>query len=221
LRPTQFDVWQSPTTFEAFPSNVPFPMSQVETMARKTPSNYKALAVQWGYTWLGPEVSSVMEKTGWQCAHGHTWQARYNDLQQGHGCLKCAHLARAMPPEHYHALAAERGYLWLGPEVSSVMKKTRWQCGRGHIWQARYNDLQQGKGCLKCFHLSKVITPDQYHALAASRGYTWLGPDVSGVLKKTKWKCARGHIWRARYNDIQQGYGCPRCARLSRTTRHT
>lgn len=187
----------------------------------KTPADYAALAAQRGCTWLGPAVANVMEKTNWQCACGHTWPARYNDLQQGHGCSKCAYRSRAIPPEGYHLLAAEHGCVWLGPAVSSVMQRTQWQCERGHIWWARYNDIQQGKGgCLKCCHLSQAIPPEQYHVLAAQQGYVWLGPVVANVMQKTQWRCELGHIWEARYNDVRHGYGCRNCARLARSTQH-
>jgi len=183
---------------------------------RKTPSDYGALAAKHGLTWLGPEVSSVMKKTGWRCERGHTWQARYNDLQQGSGCLQCFYLSQAIPPEQYKTLAQEQGFIWLGPEVSSVMKKTRWQCSRGHTWLARYNDIQQGNRCLQCFHLSLAIPPEQYQALAKERGYIWLGPEVFTVMKKTGWQCGQGHQWQMRYKDLRSGESCPTCARLAR-----
>lgn len=47
-----------------------------------------------GYEWLGPEACSVMTKTGRRCDHGHQWQARYANLQQGYGCPRCTTAGR-------------------------------------------------------------------------------------------------------------------------------
>jgi hypothetical protein len=33
------------------------------------------------------------------------------------------------------------------------------------------------------------------------------------VAVKTTWECSLGHRWQQRYNTIQQGSGCPECAR--------
>jgi hypothetical protein len=50
-------------------------------------------------------------------------------------------------PAAYEHLAQERGFAWLGPEVSNVRTKTIWQCPAGHQWPATYNKIQQKRGC--------------------------------------------------------------------------
>ncbi len=42
---------------------------------RKTPADYRRLAHQRGWSWLGPEVANSRQPTGWRCRHGHTWSA--------------------------------------------------------------------------------------------------------------------------------------------------
>ncbi len=55
--------------------------------------------------------------------------------------------------------------------------------------------------------------PDDYHLLAANRGFRWLGPEVPTTKTLTTWECPKGHQWRAIYNNLQQGRDCPFCAR--------
>ena len=43
-----------------------------------------------------------------------------------------------------HALAEERGFHWLGPEVPNSRTKTSWECQWGHPWKAPYSIIQQG-----------------------------------------------------------------------------
>lgn len=54
-------------------------------------------------------------------------------------------------------------------------------------------------------------TPEDYHILAESRGFRWLGPEVATTKTLTTWECSRGHQWQAIYNNIQQGRNCPYC----------
>ena len=143
--------------------------------------------------------------------------ACYNRIQQGTGCPECARLAsfgrdlRPKEPEHYHALAAERGFTWLGPEVANVHINTNWRCPEGHEWPAAYSSIQQGSGCPECAGLKPKVS-DDYGELAAQREFTWLGPEVANVHTKTNWRCPEGHEWPAAYANIQQGMGCPECA---------
>jgi hypothetical protein len=178
--------------------------------ASKTSDDYHALAKERGFHWLGPEVPNTSTKTGWECEQGHQWEARYHDVQQGTGCPVCAAVVPKTPAD-YHALAEERGFRWLGPEALSIHTRTGWECEQGHRWEARYHDVQQGRGCPFC--VDRVPkTPADYHALAEERGFQWLGPEVSTTMIKTRWQCEQGHRWETTYNHIQRGRGCPFCA---------
>jgi hypothetical protein len=177
---------------------------------RKTPADYCDLAKERGFRWLGPEVSNTGTKTGWECAQGHRWEARYNSIQRGSGCPICAGNVPKTPAD-YHALARKRGFRWIGPEVSNAKAKTGWECEQGHQWETNYGHIQQGRGCPVCAgHIPK--TPADYHALAKERGFRWLGPEVQNAVTKTTWECEQGHCWETSYNAIQQRHGCPVCA---------
>jgi hypothetical protein len=184
-------------------------------MQRKTPADYHALAIKRGFRWLGPAVRTIATKTGWECAQGHHWMATYHGIRQGNGCPFCANRIPQTPCD-YHALAKERGFRWLGPEVRTTTTKTTWQCGQGHRWEAHYRAIRNGKGCPFCYEERTRKKPDDYHALARARGFRWLGPEAPNTHVKTWWECAEGHRWEMRYNAIQQGGGCPICARERR-----
>ncbi len=188
---------------------------------RKTSEDYHMLAKKRGFRWLGPEVRNSKMKSGWECNNGHQWQAIYNVIQQGFGCPLCSGNKRK-EPEDYEALAELRGFKWLGPTVTNALTKSNWECSRGrHQWQTTYHHVREGHGCPICSREQRNAMfrkkPADYHQMAASRGFRWLGPEVSGARVKTGWQCPQGHQWQARYNNIQQGSGCPECARLKRT----
>lgn len=176
---------------------------------RKKPSDYIALAEAKRFKWLGPVVPKVSIATGWECEMGHQWMARYSDIRKGHGCPSCAGTSPKTSAD-YHAVAEKNGFEWLGYEVPTTSAKTVWRCKQSHVWEAPYSTIQQGHGCPHCAGLS-VKTPADYHALAELKRYKWLGPEVPNIKTETEWECEKGHRWMGRYNDIQQGHGCPIC----------
>jgi hypothetical protein len=178
----------------------------------KQPDDYHALAATRGYQWLGPQVRDTSTKTRWRCAEGHEWEAPFSTIQKGHGCPACAKHARKTAAD-YHALAKLSNFRWLGSTVPAVTDtKTRWACSRGHTWASSYHNLSLTKGCPICLGKRRKTDRD-YRALARRRGLKWLGQTApSNVGTKTRWACRRGHAWDTTYNSLQQGHGCPWCA---------
>lgn len=177
----------------------------------KTEADYHELAESRGFEWLGPLPQNTVHPTWWRCPAGHEWETRYNNIRQGSGCPACASNAPKREAD-YEALAAERGFEWVGERLPpNTGHKTTWQCGAGHRWQASYNNIQKRRGCPACGR-SRTRPPD-YEALAATRGFEWLGPLVATVKTPTGWRCPAGHEWQARYADIRRGGGCPICHR--------
>lgn len=115
----------------------------------------------------------------------------------------------------YHNLAKSRGFRWASRILpKNVDTKTWWKCLKcGYRWKARYHDIYSGNGCPFCAGLVKKTKTD-YHNLANSSGFVWLGPFPKNTKIKTWWECKKGHRWQSRYNDIQTGYGCPRCKEM-------
>lgn len=54
--------------------------------------------------------------------------------------------------------------------------------------------------------------PADYQAMGAVRKAAWLGPPTPNANTCTWWKClVCGRRWRAAYNSLKQGSGCPDC----------
>ena len=178
---------------------------------RRVPEDYHNLAKEKGFIWVGPEVFSIQTKTGWQCGNGHEWLANFSNIRSGWGCPRCSGKF-PKKPEDYYKLAEVRGFQWLGPEVNRSMVKTFWECSFHHQWQATYSKIKSGSGCPYCYSKNIPKTENDYYKLAERVGFQWLGPMVRRVVYKTKWECSNLHQFLSRYNDIDQGYGCPYCA---------
>ena len=184
---------------------------------RKKPADYHALAASRCFEWIGPEVTNAQTKTGWRCARGHEWQARYSAIKDGEGCPWC----NWHSVEDYHARAAERGFTWLGPVVRTVADRTRWRCHCGHEWETPYSNL---RGCDACWNRrlsERMRRPlEDYYRVAEGTGYQWLGPEVKSTATPTFWLCPNGHKWRSSYDSFQKGRRCSECRRRSEQDYH-
>lgn len=181
---------------------------------RKIPADYYIFSQNVGFLRLGPEVTNTKAKTIWECSQKHRWEARYNCIQKGDGCPLCYNAKRnqgtIIPQSGYHALANKRGLKWLGPEVKSTHDNTLWECSKAHKWESQYANIRQGSGCPHCAGISPKISID-YHDLAQSKGFRWLGPVVINSKTKTTWQCPKDHEWQSTFSSIQSGYGCSVC----------
>ena len=118
-------------------------------------SDYHTLATQRAKEWVGPTLpATTHDKTIWECAEGHIWQATYASLEHADsGCPHCARVV-ALTPDQFRKIAADRGIEWLGGVVSS-REKTRWRCPKGHEWEAQYGNIRNGKGCPECWDVRR------------------------------------------------------------------
>lgn len=119
----------------------------------------------------------------------------------------------------YYNLAEYCGFKWVGQILPKDVKiSTLWECKVGHRWKAKYNNIQQGKGCPYCSGKAKK-TEQNYYELAKSSGFKWVDFELpKGVNIKTWWKCKNKHRFEMGYSSIQQGRGCPYCSGVVKKT---
>jgi hypothetical protein len=47
-------------------------------------------------------------------------------------------------------IATKKGGKCISDEYVNSSTKLRWECGRGHIWDAAPSDIKRGKWCPEC-----------------------------------------------------------------------
>lgn len=175
------------------------------------------LAKKRGFKFLGQAAPpNGYTKTMWRCSKRHKWEATYANIKQGRGCPHCAGMA-PKTIEDYRALAKKRGFVFLGEVVPrTIQTKTRWQCAKRHQWESSYGNIKfGGSGCPQCAGTAKKTIKD-YHALAAKRGFVFLGKVApASAHARAPWQCSVGHKWEAAYGNINHGTGCPHCAQVA------
>lgn len=166
---------------------------------------------------------------------GHRWTTTPHDIFKTWtaGRSGCAGCAKRIPKskDDYHALAAARGFKWIGPQVANTSTPTQWQCSKGHLWRSRYAAIKRGAGCTKCEWASRKLrrqgTPqrnlrtefpkiaDEWHP--NKNGSLQPANVLPGSNKRVWWQCARRHEWQTLVLARTSGTNCPYCS--SQTSR--
>lgn len=98
-----------------------------------------------------------------------------------------------------------------------------WRCELGHVWSARIADrVTRDTGCGYCSSKRVLVgfndLATTHPTIAAEMEDDSFTPrDVMpGSKTIVGWRCADGHVWRARVaNRAQNGVGCPQCSAQS------
>ncbi len=108
-------------------------------------------------------------------------------------------------------LAETRGGSCLSNEWVSSQTKLKWECSKGHIWEATWNNVKsKNSWCFYCSPTKKKSISDM-KKLAVKRGGKCLSKKYVNWKTKLKWKCENGHVWWACQNSIHNGTWCPHC----------
>jgi hypothetical protein len=157
---------------------------------------------------LSKKYVNLGSKLRWECEFGHTWKAIPRCVRNnGTWCPEC-HTTFKPTQMQVEQLAADNGGLCLSTYTTSAVKM-EWQCAKGHTWEAAYNTIQQKHWCPQCGY--KAPTQEQVDALARRNGGECLSV-YENCRDDMRWKCEKGHTWKATYNNIRHtGTWCPKC----------
>ncbi len=150
------------------------------------------------------------QKVQWRCRSGHTWRANASAVKGGTWCPRCGGSAPKTIAD-MRALARSRGGRCLSRTYRRAHEKLRWECAKGHTWEAAAYSVANGnRWCPRCSGRS-TLSPGELREMAWLRGGAW----VSGTYRKMRsflgWRCHRGHEWSMTASAVHQGSWCPRC----------
>ena len=170
------------------------------------------------------------KKVWWTCSKGHDWQAEVKTRNAGTGCPYCSG-KRAINGEN--DLQTINPYLaneWNSEKNNGLTpmdvlpnsgKKVWWRCNKGHEWQARIADRNNGNGCpfcsgkkvLKGFNDLQTVNPSLTEEWNYLKNDELTPTDVSPNSHKIVWWiCSKGHEWQAEIKTRNVGFGCPYCS---------
>lgn len=194
---------------------------KIGNLKRLKPEKYIVLANKFNLQLLSEPPTRNDLKAQWECDKGHEFFSTYSDLNNSKGCPICVVANRGKQfrhtIEHYHAIANETGYIWVGSLPDSVNHKTQWICSKGHTFEMHYAALKTGQHCPVCkperLRKQFQFQSDDYHNVAQTRNFQWVGLSLpNNTATRTEWVCDQGHRFYAPYNGIKRGNGCPDCS---------
>ncbi len=162
---------------------------------------------------LSEEYVDNTTKLRWQCKYGHQWESAPSNVLSGNWCSNCAGMMR-LTIEDMRRLAETRGGKCLSDKYINTKTKLKWQCAKGHIWDAKPGNVKHSTWCPHCIGRHKTI--EDMQAVAKERGGNFLSPKYLGSHKKHTWRCKEHHIWSATPHHILHGTWCPICYRMKR-----
>ena len=114
-------------------------------------------------------------------------------------------------------LAHEKGGQCLSTVYINKATKLRWLCAEGHEWEMSAEAVMNwGQWCPRCGIKRRLdaqrLSIDDMRDLAQLRGGFFVSEHYHGVNWKHRWRCAEGHEWEAKPNNVKHGSWCPICA---------
>lgn len=115
--------------------------------------------------------------------------------------------------ELMQAAAAAKGGECLASQYLGAPNRYAFRCKEGHEWEATWHDVRRGTWCAVCSRRVKPSLADLQNKAAERGGQCLARP---GEYRSNKvpiaWRCAQGHEWHARWNNISNGGWCPECS---------
>lgn len=193
-----------------------------------TVKDLQEVAAKHGGSCLSTEYFNAHQLLWWECAKGHQWQARFSDvkgknMKGGTWCRKCYDekqkwiLRRKYTIEDMRKLAKDHEGRCLSVSYINNRTPLQWECSKGHRWLAMPQHVQiRRTWCPFCSGKAR-LTIEEMHKLAKLRSGKCLSNEYVNWHTPLKWKCRKGHIWKACPTSIKSGgTWCPVCAKEKR-----
>jgi hypothetical protein len=161
------------------------------------------------------------KKLNWRCPSGHEYVTRVADrTADGAQCPYCQGRKVLVGFNDFattHPLLAQQCLDDPTSFTAGSGKKVKWRCGIGHEWRSVVgNRVSKELGCPFCsgqrvlagFNDLATVNP----TLAREAVDFDCTTVTAGSGVKVRWRCEKGHEWKAIVANRNNGIGCPSCA---------
>jgi hypothetical protein len=185
----------------------------------KTIEDMRKIAKERGGKCLSEKYINSQTKLKWRCDKGHIWMAVPSSIiNAGAWCPDCAGNVQ-LTIEEMKQIAKSRDGECLSDVYVNADTKLKWRCKKGHEWEANPRNIKHGKQwCPNCGGTVK-LTIEEMRQIAKSRDGECLSEKYVNNRTKLKWRCKKGHEWKAVPGSIKNGKKwCPECAGIVKLT---
>ena len=110
---------------------------------------------QFKYKLISDEYKNANSKLLIKCPEGHEYNVKFGSFKSGNRCLVCSGKKKLSYKELLKNIEID-GYRLLSKYYKNSKAKLSIQCDKGHEFQMRYNDFQQGVRCPVCDEQKKT-----------------------------------------------------------------
>jgi len=172
---------------------------------------------------LSVEYQNALSKLIWKCKEDHVWEASWFHVKTNncwcphcHANNKADNIKKTI--EVCREIANSKEGYCLSKKYKNSHSKLTWKCKEGHVWENSLKNIKnENQWCPYCYGNVRNKIED-CHRLAKKKDGQCLSSVYVNNRTKYSWKCCKGHVWEAKYNDIQRGQWCPHCANNIRKT---
>jgi len=107
-------------------------------------------------------------------------------------------------------LAKARNGKCLSKRYINFKLKLKWQCNKGHIWEAKPTSIKNRAWCPQCSGNVKKSINDMSR-YAKNFGGKCLSKKYINNTEKLKWQCKKGHVWEELPRRVKYVNCCPFC----------
>lgn len=109
----------------------------------------KARVEKRGFKLISTEYYRNSDKLKYKCPNNHTYEAKFNDFCNGHGCPYCAGLYRHSY-EYIKENVEKEGYYLISENYKNAKQKLVMICPKSHKCEINWNNFSNGFRCRKC-----------------------------------------------------------------------
>jgi hypothetical protein len=195
-----------------------FTIDEVKHVVANTNQNIKILS---------KEYTGAHSKLKCKCLiDGYEWCTSFSNLKQGKGCPKCAlntsaNKRRFTLSDVITKLKDINNNIEILEDVY-VDANTKLKCrclvdGCSYEWSTSWHTLQSGHGCHGCAKNTPItISYVKNKIKEINQNILILSNEYVNARTKLKLKClVDGYEWSATWNSLQNGHGCPICAKVA------
>lgn len=166
---------------------------------------------------IHPLENYINSKTKIRCKcliDGYEWDARPDQLLQGHGCPKCSGKIKKDHDEFVKELKKINPNITILGEYKNTHTKIKCKCNiDNYEWEAKPNSLLNNHGCPKCAGNVKKTHEEFIFQLNKINPYIELLDTYKNSETKIKCRCkVDGYEWYATPSSLLSGKGCKKCA---------
>lgn len=183
-------------------------------------------ALNLGLRALGSLVNSAVKRL-YECivCNKQVWK-KPNSIQVGKGCPSCGNKRKGgytkIDIEIVKLQIQERGYILNSHFYKNNQLWINISCPQSHdAYDMRWNSFRKGSGCFICGNARKnqinKCSIEEVRIKGLEKGFYLNSENYNNSKEKLDWSCkAEWHFFKSRWNDIDQGHGCPICKKSKR-----